>query len=70
MVIEVGFILAGVLGPEGDARVEIMFCKLWKYLQLVSTWAVQQFSKPAEREMITTVVLLLASLQSLNICDQ
>ena len=45
MVIEVGFILARILGPEWDWRVLIIFSKLWESLQLISTWTVQQLSK-------------------------
>lgn len=45
VVVEVGSILAGILGPEWDWRVLIIFSKLWESLQLISTWAVEQLSK-------------------------
>ena len=45
MVVEVGFILADILGPEWDWGILIIFSELWEYLQLVSTGAVKQLSK-------------------------
>ena len=48
VIIEVGFILASVLGPEGDWRVLIIISKFWESLQLIRTWAIEQFSKAVQ----------------------
>ena len=76
MVVEVGFILADVFGPEWDWGILIIFSELRKYLELVSTRAVKQLSKAVQKKRkldndshSNAVSWKITFLQALNICD-
>ena len=47
MVVEVGWVLTHILGPEWNARVKVTVSKTWKCIKLLCVWTIEKFAKPA-----------------------
>ena len=51
MVIEVSLILARVLGPEWNRRVQVLVSELWKHIQLICVGTVEKLPKTETRKL-------------------